>query len=141
MSRDQYYRVLFASALIFNVLASIVFWFGFDSVYLFMEGSSVPDEPLLHMFIQFVSLAILAFGVVYFVAGLWRDRLEGRVLLALSGVVKVLFVGIILMHTLAGNISWVMPVGFLIDLIYAVLFFECLYFQLQLIKRQSQQAT
>jgi len=125
----NYYKKMFYSGAIFNVSAGMLFLFAFESLFIFVGGESVPQEPLFTLFLQVISFIILAFGGVYYVIGRNPESESSRALAILGLILKVMIITCFGAYALSGDV----PVGLMgllfVDVIYAALFFEYLHYQ------------
>jgi hypothetical protein len=134
-TRIGYYRAVFYSGAVFNVIAATVFAFAFGTFYELLGGETVPDIPLLHLFTDLTALAILLFSPVYFFAGYWLEKEESNLLIALGAVGKILFFSVVFSYAVAGLTFWSLVWVGVIDLVYAALFIECLLYKSSYRKR------
>ena len=125
----NYYKKMFYSGAIFNVSAGMLFLFAFESLFIFVGGESVPQEPLFTLFLQVISFIILAFGGVYYVIGRNPESESSRALAILGMILKVMIATCFGAYAISGDV----PVGLMgllfVDVIYAALFFEYLHYQ------------
>lgn len=91
MPRKTYFHALFYSGAVFNALVAVAFGFAFSGFFRILGGGSLPETPLLQLFIELVALAIFCFGVLYFFAGRWLEAPESNLLIALGAVGKLAF--------------------------------------------------
>lgn len=139
-SRLSYYHWLFHSAALFNTVIAISFIFFFDALFQFVGGNPVPDLPLLHLFIEITGFAILLFGYLYFHAGRRVEKPESAFLMAFGAVGKVVIFVLMLRYTLAGHLPWGLMAVAVIDLIYALLFLECIRYKSRSVESMPQRA-
>ena len=51
--RLSYYKAIFYSGSVFNVIGALVFFFGFDFISSVLGVTSIPETPLLTMYVKF----------------------------------------------------------------------------------------
>lgn len=118
--KSNYARNLFGSAAIFNFLAGL-------SILLAGRQLSVtfgvpPAENLL--FIQIAGLAVLLFGIGYWMEARNPGKNRSMVLVGMIGKVGIFLIAV--GHVIAGDVNWVFPGLAGVDLSYAYLFWRYL---------------
>lgn len=129
LPRMAYYRTLFYSAVVFNLCVASIFVFGFGWLHAAVGGGELPDVPLLQMFIVLSGGSIFLFGIIYLFAGLRLESAESNLLIALGAIGKLTFFIILLAYALNDVSPWGLVGLAAVDLLYALLFTECLWFK------------
>lgn len=127
--RVSYYQCMFYSAALFNWSAATSFIIGFQDIYTFMGGGSVPQEPIFNLLLQLLSSIVALFGAVYFFIGRNPNTPSARGLIVTAMVGKLLFVCFFTGYAITGLTPWGFVGLVFVDFVYAVLFFEFLRFQ------------
>ncbi len=117
MDKKKYYKYLF-------IIGAIYAWIAAAPVYImsYFGTPAFPPESLIYY--QGFMLAIIIFGLGYFIVGLNIDENHGIVLMAIIGKLSVF--AFFTMHYFNGIIpliQWMIAIG---DLVFAILFIEFL---------------
>lgn len=124
--RRVYLRFLFFNAGLANVAFALSYLFAFERASQWLGVEAVPDIPLLSMHAKLLAIAILIFGIVYFMAA-WRPNSETSFcLIAFGAAGKLAVFGITLAYAVTTDVSWGYVRVSVFDLLYGVLFVEYL---------------
>lgn len=120
MCRERYYRYLFLAGALWNWLAAVVLWFGYEPLLKYLGMS-----PLNYALPMQMALALIfVYGVAYFYVS--RDHTKNREIAKL-GVYGKTAVFILLVSTWrAGDIAFFLVIPGIVDLVFAALFLEFL---------------
>lgn len=129
--RNDYDRMLFKSAALFNWLVGFLFIFSQQSFFAILNMPPV-ENPL---FLQLFALLVIMFGLGYY----WisQDPVQERSLILLGCIAKALVFLTFTVYFYLGQVSSPLLVLATIDLIYSLTFAESLIRQQRLSKRRS----
>jgi type IV secretory pathway VirB3-like protein len=119
--QSNYTKGLFKSAACFNVLAGLPLLVAMRPAADLMGLEVTPTSAL---FMQITMALVIMFGWAYWMIS--RDPVRYRPYIVLGVALKIMVVGLIFGHWLAGSIPWPLPVLASGDILYALLFWRYL---------------
>ncbi len=126
MTRADYHRQLFLSAAIFNWLVG----FGFIFLYRPVLGVLAPETLPQHtLFLHLFAVVVICFGISYLQIS--RDCKRHPDLIKQGALAKAAIFFMVFGYWLGELIDWKLLSLAAVDLIYSLLFIECLRYQRQ----------
>jgi hypothetical protein len=111
-------RAVFLSGAIFNLAVGSGLIFLFSVIQPYLGMAAVPAA--LMFLVDLVGMFICAFGFAYWLLSV--DFQRYRPFASFGAVCKLLVVGIVVAHFLAGHVGWQLLALAMVDLVYAILF-------------------
>ncbi len=127
--KHRYYQLMFVSAAFYNWSATLIWLLSFEQMYAFMGGGDVPQAPIFNLFMQLVALLLSLFGGIYFCIGRDPDSAIGRPFAIIGIIAKVIFVCLFTCYAISGSVPWAMAALVFVDLLWAALFLEYIFYQ------------
>lgn len=124
--RRVYHQVLFFSAAFANASVALCYFLAFERFSKWLGVDSIPETPLLPMYAKLFALAVLMFGVAYFLAGCWPTSESSFCLIAFGTAGKLAVFGIMLSYVVTANVPWRHAGLTFFDFLYSILFAEYL---------------
>ena len=120
MDRKTYYRGLFLIGALWNWVAGLLFFFSSDAIFAFlgMKENNYPGVMQMAMALVFV------FGIGYYWVS--KDLFMNHDIVKLGIIAKILVFFIFSYHVFIGNIPMQLGLSGVVDLAFAILFFEFL---------------
>ena len=126
-NRKKYYRLLFFISAAINGLAGVSYILAFEHVSESLGVESVPTTPLLAMYAGLFGLAVLLFGMAYFVAGCRPEAEHSFWLILLGAIGKCSVFSLMLYYVVVNDVTWQHAgATFVFDALFACLFVEYL---------------
>ena len=123
MTREKYYQLLFLFAAIWAWLVSVPYVFVYRYTFP-MVGMRVPESPVWFIF---SCLCVATFGLGYFIVSRNIEKNQGIVIIGTVG--KIMVFALFLYGTIAGEISPLLMINAVADLVFAALFAEFLLYE------------
>ena len=126
-TRKHYYRALFLVSAAVNLVAGVSCVFASEQVSISLGVESVPETPLLAMYADLFGLAVVLFGVAYFIAAVQPEANHSYWLILLGAVGKISVFGIMSYYVVFEDVPWKHAgITFVLDALFACLFVEYL---------------
>jgi hypothetical protein len=130
MDKEQYYKYMFLSAFIYNIIAGLLF--GILPIFTdsFLPFFGIENPPSL-IFVHLVVLCVCTFAVLYYQAA--RNLSKSRNIARVAGVAKILFFLIIFIYflldrfTSVSGCNWIAVLLLSVDGIQGLMFLEFYY--------------
>lgn len=120
MDRKSYYKRLFVIGAIWNWGAGVLFFFWSDPIFSFLNMKAINYPGIM----QLAMVLVFALGIGYYWVS--KDISMNHDIVKLGIIAKTLAFFVLSYHTLIGNFPPLLGSSGVVDLIFAVLFFEFL---------------
>lgn len=120
MDQKSYYKWLFIIAALWNLGASVQFFFWHDPIFALLNMKALNYPAIM----QLAMVLVFVFGIGYYWVS--RDLSKNHDIVRLGIVAKMLVFFIFSYHYLSGNMPLLIALCGVVDLLFALLFIEFL---------------